>query len=1255
MMSRALGAELSCALMLAGTLCAMPAFAQTSLQAAQADLLRNAEMWAARQRFDLARQSIDKLLALQPDSPQALAVLGDIALRENQPAEAQRILRQLRERHPRDAATADLATLIRVNGPDQEKLARMRLLARAGRKPEAAEVARELFPDGPPVLGGLALEYYQIVGGAPRSGAQAAQALDRLYERTGDAGYRLAQLELRMGQGANANALAREFESLAAEPTVDAYRLRDLWRRTLDRMDAGAAAEPRLRAYLRRYPDDKAVTDLLTVSREAVARAERWARDPARLAQVAADKALDAGDLARAEQELNTALALRPRDADSLGNLGRVRLRQGRHEDAQRLFAEAHRISGDHKWSDLQGTARFWGLLQQSDEAAEQGRITEADRFAAQALALQPQNAEALATLAGLRARQGDPSAAQALYEQALQADPAHRGAWRGLAAALVAAGRPEEAMTRLEDAARQVPGQAEAFNAIRASLLSDQAEAQLAAQHTGPALRLLESAVPLAPRDAWLRHRLARAYLQLGQPREALVVMDEGIAVGGDQVDMRYARALIRSAAGDDAGALADLEYISPEQRSDSMRALLRTATVYSTVARAEASGADAAALLARAEREAGDDADLLYAVANAWFRRGEPARGVAVFDRFAERSKAQEPAVRLEHAALLGRAAADVRLEALLPALIAEPGWTPEQAERLLAVQTAHLERRAEAAVAAGDRAEARRVALSPLLPNDVLPPARMAYARGRLLLAAQDWVGASRELEQALPGMNDNAEAHLALGDAYARQGREAQAREQALWLQGHLPADGVGDQLALLRLWQRIPAMDEARTLSQRLLGLYPRDTDVLLHTARLERADDRYAQSLAYFREALDTETGPPQDRAKIEQDIAAIEARRQAWVEFGMERLQKHSTSGISTLRGWERPAVAWMPKGYDGHHFLHVDQVQLDAGALPASAADARDYGQVAAWPASAYPADPGRPRGNGFNVGFGYQGRGVEWDIGATGIGLPVTNLVGGISRSEWSEDFSYRIEISRRPLTGSLLSYAGAHDPITGQVWGGVVATGVSGRVSRPVGGYSASFSAGYALLQGRNVQDNTRLQLRAAIDSDVLSTAHSTLNVGAALAAWSYARDLSEFTWSHGGYYSPRRYISLALPVEWGGRQGAFTWLVRGSVSVSQSSSHASDYYPGRPDLQAQARALGNGPVFAGGGSSGFGRSLRAAVEYQATRNLALGAQLSIERADYYAPTTALFYLRYLLDPVRAPQPDRPRPVQTYSSF
>ena len=1251
--------------MMLGVLASGAAPAQTASTAGiEHDLLRNARSWIERGRLDLARQNVEKLLTINPDMPQALAELGNLALQENEPQEAQRLLERLRRMAPQAQATHDLQTLIRVYGPGQEQLARMRLLARAGRQQEAAKAARELFPDGPPQTGTLGIEYYRIVtaadaaSGAPHGSAETSRALQGAYTRTDDPNYRLIELETRQAQNAPALPLALALQQLADAPGVDRQRLRDLWRRVLERVPANAQGLARLQAYLQRYPDDANVVQWLATRRAALARAERWAHDPARLALAAAQKALDANDLPLAENQLRTVLALRPQDADGLGLLGLVRLRAAKYGEAQQLFASAAKRTRLQKWRDLESTAQLWGLIQGADKARDAGQLAKAADLAARALRLRPDNPEALVTLAQIRVRQGQDAQAQPLYERALAAEPGHSGALRGLVALHLRAHRFDAALALLATTAGDDDDRTLRAE-LRASVLAGQAEAQLASARLGPALRQLEDAVALSPRDPWLRHRLARVYLQLHQPQEALKVMDEGVALAGSVADMRFARALIRSAANDDAGALDDLKHVAAAERSEGMRSLLQSASVRAGVAEAAGAGTDAEQLLVHAEHEAGDNADLLWVVANAWFARAKPARGVAVFDRLAERKGGEAylaATAKLDHAALLARAQMDRRLDPMLPALQASSDWDTAQAQRLAQLSSEHLERTVEALMAAGDRAGARKLGQAPLLwGTQYLAPGETDLVRGRLLLAAEDWRGAEQALNAALAAQPDNGEAHLALGNALMRQGRRDEAYAQALWLGAHMPMSERDGQLALLRLLQRIPAMEAARTLSARLLQAYPNDTQVLLHAARLERSEDRYAQALAYFHQAQEQKGNAQDAVADIAKDIETIEARRQSWIEAGLVRVSKSSSEGISSLHGYELPMVAWIPKDYDGNYFLHVDRVQLNAGALPSSQEDALQYGQTAAWPASGYPGTPGTPRGQGTNLGFGYRGSGTEWDIGAIGIGMPVTHLVGGVSYGQWREDGNYRVELSRRPLTGSLLSYAGARDPISGQIWGGVVATGVSARIGRPFGPYNMSLSAGYALLQGKNVENNTRLQLRAAVDRDVWHDTRSSVNVGLALSLWRYGNDLSEYSWGHGGYYSPHRYASLSLPVEWGGRRGKFTWLLRGTLSFSHSSSGTSDYFPDDATLQTQARYLGNGPVYAAGASSGLGRSLRAVVEYRATPHLTLGAQLSLDRSAYYAPTTALVYVRWLLDPVRTPQADRPRPVQPYSDF
>ena len=98
---------------------------------------------------------IEKLLSINPRSPQGLAALGDIALQEGKTQEAQSILARLQSIHPSSQSARDLAALINAYGPGKQQLAQMRLMARAGRKAEAAAIARQLFPAGPPQTGSL--------------------------------------------------------------------------------------------------------------------------------------------------------------------------------------------------------------------------------------------------------------------------------------------------------------------------------------------------------------------------------------------------------------------------------------------------------------------------------------------------------------------------------------------------------------------------------------------------------------------------------------------------------------------------------------------------------------------------------------------------------------------------------------------------------------------------------------------------------------------------------------------------------------------------------------------------------------------------------------------------------------------------------------------------------------------------------------------------------------------------------------------
>jgi tetratricopeptide (TPR) repeat protein len=1141
--------------------------------------------------------------------------------------------------------------------------------------------------------------------------------LERLYADTGEIRYRLAQIELQLVQGAKPESVLKAIEALSEVPDVNQQTLHDLWHRALNQLGDQGVNLPRIQRYLKRYPDDAAMVERLAAMQQAKESAERAARDPANIARKAALSALDQGQLPLAEEQLHKVLAAHPNDAESLGSLGLVRLRQGRHVEAIELFGEANRLSPQNRWQQLQLTARFWGLLRQSDAAVEAHDWPTAVDLVNKALLLQPDNPEALVALADIRKLQSDWPVAADLYRQVLAKQSDNTSALRGLAHVLAKQGQRGQAQTLLDQAVAADPTLAPKLASARAGVLSDQADEHIQAKRFSAAMRDLEAAVLIAPQDPWMRHSLARLYLRLGLPREALSVMDDGVVRVPDGGQMRYARALIRSAAHDDAGALSDLGHIPMAERTDGMAAMTRRAVIDQIVAQIQLPdwSGQASALLDLAEQRAGDDPELLQSVANAWNRLGQPKAGLAVFDRLVRRNTTVTPDVELQHASWMNRAQDDRALAGYLPVLLGRSGWSDAQQDLLLSLYGDHQARQIEARQQSGDVSGARQLAQAPLPESK--DSTQRARLRARLLMAAAEYADAATALQQVVQDTPDDVDARLDLANALARQQLTAQASEQALWLRNHVPESDLPAQLALLRLWQRIGDTAQMQALSTKLLSQalpralvhenadrspdpsalllrrYPTDGDVLLQAARLARSQGQFAQAVALFTHARQVESlvavlppapvlVPPGNGDDplilqltsrlmtavkpevlavagtglsrpdpIQRDIDELNTRLQSWVETGQKRLSKSSTDGISTLNGWERAMVAWFPRGYDGRYFVHMDQVSLNAGALPVNPADAQDYGQVAAWPASTYPTHGAVQRGQARNVGVGYVADHFNWDIGAVGIGFPVTNLVGGFESSGAWGDRRYQWGVARRPLTGSLLSYAGARDPITGQVWGGVVATGASARVSGDVGPYSMSFSASQNWLTGRNVQNNDRTQLRWAADRDVLHTPHSVVNAGLALTATRHAHDLSEYSWGQGGYYSPQRLVSASVPVEWTGRQGALTWQTRAALSWSATSSGSTNHFPTSAALQAQAGQ----PVYAGASSTGWGRSLRSVVEYQVSQNLALGAELNLDRSADYSPTSFLLYARYLLDPVRVPLENRPQPVRFYSAF
>ena len=229
---------------------------------------------------------------------------------------------------------------------------------------------------------------------------------------------------------------------------------------------------------------------------------------------------------------------------------------------------------------------RYWPLLREAEALRDAGQAQAASKRVAEALRLVPAEPEGLLLRAELETQLGRPAAAEALYRALLDgaADAALRErAARRLFALLQGAGRHDEA---LAEAARTQTAQALDTGALRVA-----ADAELAVERPSAALRLLEAALALRPRDPWLRHDLARLYARLGQNGLARSVLAEGLAATPDDAEQVYAAALAYAAMDLDGEALAALDSVREAARTEGQRSLaqrLRDAQAAATARRA-------------------------------------------------------------------------------------------------------------------------------------------------------------------------------------------------------------------------------------------------------------------------------------------------------------------------------------------------------------------------------------------------------------------------------------------------------------------------------------------------------------------------------------------------------------------------------------------------------------------------------------------------------------------------------------------
>lgn len=405
---------------------------------------------------------------------------------------------------------------------------------------------------------------------------------------------------------------------------------------------------------------------------------------------------------------------------------------------------------------------------------------------------------------------------------------------------------------------------------------------------------------------------------------------------------------------------------------------------------------------------------------------------------------------------------------------------------------------------------------------------------------------------------------------------------------------------------------------------------------------------RPAPAQAPRRRPVSVATDPRDD---ILREISEIRAQRSAYAAGGLSLRSRDGQRGLDELTDLELPVeFSFAPSA--GRVRLRAVPVFLDAGNL-----DGRELALFGAMPLVEGVVAGDREDLSfsqddaGIAVGLVYEVANLRLDFGSTPLGFREEDLQGGIRWAPRVGDLIWQLDMSRRSVSDSLLSYAGAFDPALGVNWGGVMRTGGRIDLAYDGGPFGLYTNGAFYTLEGNNVQDNTQYEFGAGFYGRAIDRDDMRVTWGINATSLFYEHNIRYFTFGHGGYFSPQFYLSLAVPVEWMGREKRWSYRVSGALGIQSFREDDAPYFPTNDALQsALVTFQQNEPTvpvesrYDGQSVTGLGFNLSGELEYMLAPQVSIGATIGFDNARDYEQFNGMGFLRYWFRPqAQVPMP------------
>lgn len=760
-------------------------------------------------------------------------------------------------------------------------------------------------------------------------------------------------------------------------------------------------------------------------------------------------------------------------------------------------------------------------------------------------------------------------------------------------------------------------------------------------------------------PKDEAVRERLAQVSRPPAKARAAP-------ATRVDRHASRRAQGYRALQSGDASGAEARFEQILKDNPNDA-NALGGMGVVRLQQRRF----AEARELLERAAAAPGNRGKWNQALETARFwalmeeaqaarRAGEPERAERLLEQ-ATKISPREEAAQVAMADLLFERGQLKPAEERYRQVISKSPQNVDATRGLLGVLT--LQQREAEAIEIYDRltpAQQEQVgSVGPLRTNRLRAQAKHAATQG-------DYARARATLEEALKLDPDNPWTRLELARIYQRDGEQEKAaalldaltatdpaKPEALHARAILSAEN-GEWKDGLATLERIPR--EARTEEMNALQRRMRiNADVERAGILVRRGETRAASGVL---KGIDADPADPELVAAraLEDEIARIREPYASNIAGGLSFRRRSGEDGLSRLYNIETPVQARIATGDYGSITLRAVPVSVDAGNL-----DLGDVQKARRFGTNSLGLPPGggsvSQKETGVALGAAYHLGPWRVDIGTTPINFPVVDAVGGVRWRPTYGRLSMDFDLSRRAVTESVLSYSGTRDTRTGDIWGGVRSFGGRIGAAYDLGEHGVYGYAGYRALTGKRVASNNQWELGGGWYRHLWNEPERRLTTGITLTAYGFSKNLGSFTLGHGGYFSPKNYVALGVPLELVGRSGRLSYQARGSVGVQRFKTSDSPFFPNDPALQSalQSRAAIDptlATVHSGGSRTGIGYSFQGALEYRLAPHWHVGGQLGFDNARGFNQQAGLIFLRYWFEPQTRPIYFPPRPVPPF---